>query len=119
MSAALDLANYFRRWRFASATEAQFQDSIAAALRARGCAFEREVLLSEGDRIDFLLENGVGIEVKVKGSAAAAERQLRRYAKSDRVKELMLVTSRSQVAVQPTSIDGKLVVCSIWYGGLA
>lgn len=118
MGAARELAAYLRRWRYAATTESEFQAAIAAALSASGREFEREVLLAKGDRIDFLLPDGVGIEVKIHGTAAAAERQLRRYAKSDRVRELILMTSRSQVAVQPEAIDGKPVVCVIWYGGL-
>jgi len=108
---------HLKKFRFQATTEAEFQDAIAEAL-GREFTFRREVRLSEKDRIDFLLGNGVGIEVKIKGTAAAAEAQLRRYAKSEQVKALILVTSRSQVAVQPSSIDGKRVAVFTWYGGL-
>ena len=44
-------------------------------------------------RIDFLTDNGAGIEVKVAGSLAAATRQLLRYAHSPDVRALLLVTT--------------------------
>lgn len=112
------MVDLLKRYRFRSTTEAEFQEAIAAALTAGGFGHRREVRLTTADRIDFLLDCGVGIEVKIQGTAAAAERQLRRYAASDEVKALILVTSRSQVAVQPRLIDGKRIRVVTWYGGL-
>jgi len=111
------VVRHLAKFRFQATTEAEFQNSIAEAL-GREFTFRREVRLAPGDRIDFLLDNGVGIEVKTQGTAATAEKQLRRYAKSEQVKALILMTSRSQVAVQPLSIDGKPVRTVIFYGGL-
>lgn len=119
MTSAHEIAAHLRCFRYGARTEAEFQECIGAVLTLRNAPFEREVLLSKGDRIDFLLADGVGIEVKIKGTAAAAEAQLRRYARSPRVKELILMTSRSQVAVQPSEIDGKPVLSVVWYGGLS
>ena len=56
--------------------------------------------------IDFLAGD-VGIEVKIKGSAADAFRQLKRYAESDRIGSLILVTSKA-MALPPRVLGKRL-----------
>lgn len=94
-------------YRFAN--EDDLQRGIARALANAEIAFEREVVLRRSDRIDFLC-GPIGIEVKVDGSISALTRQLMRYAESDRVRAIVLVTSRSRLGVQlPLSMNGKIV----------
>ncbi len=57
-----------------------------------GIAYEREVVLSDDSRIDFLIGN-LGIEVKIKGSKKAIYYQCERYCKFDRISELVLLTN--------------------------
>lgn len=52
--------------------------------------------LDEAGRIDFLTADGVGLELKVKGSATDVLRQLERYAHAPHVSALLLVTTRAQ-----------------------
>lgn len=118
MSDLEKVVDHLKKFRFQATTEAEFQVAIAHALGTGGFKFRAEVRLSPKDRIDFLLDSGVGIEVKTNGTAAAAERQLRRYAESEQVKALVLMTSRSQVAVQPRLINSKRIRTVIFYGGL-
>lgn len=106
------------RFRFRHTSEEDLQRAIAQVLERSGVPFRREVKLGPRDRIDFLLDGGVGIEVKVKGSATQAARQLQRYAKSDQVTELVLVTSRSQVGRQLDEYLGKRVRVHFILGGL-
>lgn len=75
--------------------EAILQDQIADTLSKAGLNHKREVWLSEADRIDFMCDDGVGIEVKIKGSAANIARQLKRYESADNLRHLVLVTRRS------------------------
>lgn len=97
-----DLAAYLRAWRFAFASEAELHAGITKALTEEDWTFEHEVTLSPRDRIDFLVERSIGVEVKVKGRRAAVEDQLARYAEHDRLKALVLVTTRVQLtAVSP------------------
>lgn len=91
------------------AGEGQLQEGIAGALDAAGIAHQREVRLSGADRIDFLVDAGLGIEVKIAGQSAAAARQLGRYAQSGQVTELMLVTTRARHRDLPRVIGGKPV----------
>lgn len=87
--------------------ELRLQEEIAAVFAAAGVAFEREVMLTPKDRIDFLV-GAVGIEIKVKGAAHAVARQLLRYAEHERIGELVLFTTRTQIVV-PTTLGGKVV----------
>ena len=72
--------------------ERELQEGLAAALHAAGVHAAREVALSPHDRIDFLC-GSVGVEVKVKGPWIAVAQQMQRYAESDRVDSLLLVTT--------------------------
>ena len=98
-----------RGCRFRYADEDQLQEGLTAALRAAGFEPEREVILSPRDRIDLLVDR-VGIETKVAGRRDALRRQLERYAESDRVDVLVVVTNRVRHLRLPIEINGKLVI---------
>ncbi|HEX4334739.1 MAG TPA: hypothetical protein VH062_02430 [Polyangiaceae bacterium] len=104
--------------RFPSSTEARLQLAIADHLTAAGVAFQREHRFSAEDRVDFFVDGGVALEVKTKGSATEVARQLMRYAQHDAVRELLLVTSRMQLACVPRELNGKPVRVSIQWSGL-
>lgn len=94
-------------YRFAN--EDELQRGISRALANAEISFGREVVLRRSDRIDFLCGT-VGIEVKVGGSISALTRQLMRYAESERVGAIVLVTNRSRFGAQlPSSMNGKMV----------
>lgn len=93
-----------RSFRFVS--EDDLQRGLAEAFAADGFSFVREVPLSKRDRIDFLVGD-VGIEVKIGGALSALTEQLLRYAKADRVRELVLVTSHQRLGNLPREIGGK------------
>lgn len=73
-------------------TEAAAQRGLARLFEADGLAHQAEVTLSAADRIDFLVGR-VGVEVKIGQPRREVLRQLERYAGSDRVDELLLVTA--------------------------
>lgn len=109
------------RGRFRYCDELQLHDGMVIALNTAGIPVEgrnREVRLPGAGRIEFLL-GGLGIEVKVKGPAGAVWRQLHRYAASDLIQELLLVTTRARHAVAaPIELDGKPVTVLVLRGGL-
>lgn len=73
-------------------------DEIAKNLVSEGISFEREVFVAKGSRVDFLVEGGVVIEVKKgKPNSKTVARQLERYASSDMVSEVILVSERGLV----------------------
>lgn len=75
--------------------ESPMQLAIERQLRLSGIGFDREHRLAKRDRIDFLIDGGVGIEVKVGQSYTAVALQLLRYTESELVTGLILVTTRS------------------------
>lgn len=91
--------------RFRFANEEELQRGVGEALAE--WKPEREVVLGPKDRVDFLLW-GVGIEIKIKGGISALTRQLHRYAQHDRIRSLVVVTSREQYRLQlPSQLNGK------------
>jgi len=80
------------RSRINVSTEDSAHLSLSKALRAQGMVVEDEVRLSPKDRIDLLIGT-VGVEVKIKGQRRDIYHQLQRYAASDRIEALVLVTS--------------------------
>jgi hypothetical protein len=95
--------------RFSYANEADLQRGIEDTIVRLGVVFTREVVLSSKDRIDFLTEDGVGIEVKVDGSANDVARQVGRYTRHDSIRAVLLVTTKSRHRDLPDSLNGKPV----------
>ena len=96
-----------RRFRFAH--ERELQEGIARALADESIAFTREARLGDAGCIDFLCNEGIGLEVKVGGPLAAVTRQMHRYACRDEVRALLLVTSRRALDRLPETMMGKPV----------
>ena len=100
------IADLVQTHRFRYRNEVELQDALEHVLLNSGHAVLREVRLSSRDRIDFLVGR-TGIEVKVKGAAAAVQRQLQRYAHSPLLDELLLVTTTQRHLDMPADIGGK------------
>lgn len=110
-----EIADLVRRYRFTYRNEAELQDALAAMLEDADYDVEREVRISDRDRLDLMVGR-VAIEVKTKGSPVNLARQLQRYAHSDLVEEIVLVTSRPQhEAFLGAEIAGKPVEVA-WIG---
>lgn len=106
-------------YRFSSTTEVELQRGIETVLRGAGYVFEREKHLSRKDRPDFLLEDGVAVEVKTDGSLTDVMRQLSRYAERDAVTAIVFVTTRATQAVRiPHEFCGKPVRVVLLAGAL-
>ena len=110
MTKVEEVASVFRSYGYHFQREEDLQEAVAAILRAEGIPYEREKRLSAGDRVDFFLPlTGIGIEVKVDGPANAVARQLQRYARSDLVAGLVLVTGKMRHRQVPRELNGKEV----------
>lgn len=106
---AATLVTLLRRHRFTFASESELQAGIAEVLRTAQIPFEREVTIGARDRIDFLVD-GVGVEVKINGSADNLIRQLSRYAQAAVITELLVVSSRCKLTGGlPDSLSGKAI----------
>jgi hypothetical protein len=101
-----DIVEILEAYEFDLSSEGDLQDGISQVLDREGIDYDREVRLSPQDRIDFLIDD-VGIEVKINGSITSVVKQLQRYAKSDRITSLILVTGRTQLSRIPDRLNGK------------
>jgi hypothetical protein len=100
-----ELTTYLRRQRYQFGTEGALQRSLEEALTASGVPFEREARLGPANRIDFLVQGGLGIEAKVRYPRRAIYRQLVRYAEVEQITALVLVTATSLGL--PPLVNGK------------
>lgn len=104
-----------RSHRFLYDNEIQLQDGLAECFTKAGIAFEREARLSPANKIDFMLPEGVGLEVKIKGSPTEVARQLLAYVGEAQVLELILVTGRAVLGRLPDELLGKRIhVVPLW-----
>lgn len=101
------VAGVLKQYRFKYASEKDLQRGIEEVLVKHGVPYQREVALGPGSYLDFLVGDGVGIEVKVDGSNSNVFRQLHRYAEFPQVKSLILYTTRTRhkAGLPPTMRD--------------
>lgn len=90
--------------------EIHIHNEIKSLLEKNHVDFTYEKKLGKGNRIDFLLDNGIGIEVKKgKPNRTQVMKQLDRYSSFDSINETILVIERS--IDLPNEINGKR--CSV------
>lgn len=82
------------------------QDKIEEVLNTNKIEYTREAKLTKQDRVDFLVGT-IGIEVKLKTPLTQVVRQLHRYAQSENIEELLLVTTSPQLQTVPKEFNGK------------
>lgn len=76
-------------------TQSQIMDALLQNNRETIYSVKREYRLDSRNVIDFLVNDSIGIEVKLKGSRRAIYLQCARYCEFDQVQELILVTNRA------------------------
>jgi hypothetical protein len=82
------------------------QDLIEESFIKHDIPFQKEYRLAPRNRIDFLIEGGIGVEVKRgKPNRTAVTKQLERYASFEEIKTIILVVERN-VNI-PNTIMGK------------
>jgi hypothetical protein len=105
----LALCQKLQSTKFNFSNEIELHLGIAQLLDSLQIHYQTEVIMTPEDRIDFLLPEKVGIEVKVDGSTAEVTRQLWRYAQQEAIAEIILVTTRSKHRTIAGPINGKPV----------
>jgi len=91
-----DTLSALRALRISGVTlEEEIYSHISNALNAADIAYSREVRLAPGCRVDYLLPEGIIIEVKKgKPNRTALLSQLERYAGLDEVSHLIVIVQR-------------------------
>jgi hypothetical protein len=111
-----DVLRLIHSSRITLGTEGVAQDDLEKVLQAAGMPYEREVILSSTDRIDFLIGD-VGVEMKISGSPKAIFRQVERYTTHDRIGSMVLATNKAMKL--PAIVGGKpAAVASLGRGWL-
>jgi molybdopterin-biosynthesis enzyme MoeA-like protein len=106
------IARLCQTLRFQGDRECELQDALEDIFRSASLKAKREMELTPQNRIDFLIER-IGVEVKVDGSTMAVTRQLLRYAESDLIDQLLLVTTKAKHrAIRP--MLGQKPVRVVW-----
>jgi hypothetical protein len=105
-----DLLNFFKKNRFSLEDEKTLQAEIALKLATEDrfphrLPYLREFRLDDHSIIDFLVNENIGIEVKLKGSAMSIFRQCERYCQFPAIEALILLTNKSMAL--PPEINGK------------
>lgn len=90
-----ELVASLRKQRYRLGTEARLQASVAENLNSLigEDKFKAEAVIGSGERIDFLIDGGIGIECKLKCSRRAIYRQLTRYSECKSINALILITA--------------------------
>jgi hypothetical protein len=101
-----------------AASELELQAQIADELFSAGIWYERERHLGLAGTIDFYVpEARLGVEIKVDGSPSAVLQQLFRYAGSEDVRALLLVTTRATHRGLGGVLQGKPIDVCFVVGG--
>lgn len=85
--------------------EKAVQEDISRLLDGAGIRHKREVRLSDGNVVDFMIEGGIAVEVKLKAAKREIFRQCERYCRHSQVNALVLV-SGTPIGL-PADICGK------------
>ena len=102
--------------RYETATEDAFQSSTQDILTKAGVSYIREHRFNAKDRIDFLVEGHIGLELKIEGSVNTIARQLMRYALIEEVAEVVLFTCRARHCTMIRHLNGKPVHVALYQG---
>lgn len=102
------LVDAIEDYRYNIQNEMDFHKGLEQAFAEAHLEVVHEYNLGKSGNIDFFLD-GIGIEVKVKGSSSAVLRQIYKYLECDEVKEIILVTTKNTHRGMPNELLGKSV----------
>lgn len=93
------------QYQYNMKSELDVHDGMQQAFESADIPFKREYKLNEQDIVDFLIDDQLAIEVKIKGRPMDIFRQCERYCKHENVKAIILASSRHMGL--PEEINGK------------
>jgi hypothetical protein len=99
-----ELVQVLKHQRFALHQEKELQAGIEQLLIQKSIEYTREVPLSKGSIIDFMVGN-IGIEVKIKSAPKSIYYQCVRYCQFQEVNSIILLTNK--IIKLPSTINKK------------
>ncbi len=100
-----EFLSLMRRTPLVLKDEKSVQVSIETVLNSHGFDFKREVRLSQKDIVDFMLKDGIAVEVKLGGRPMPTFKQCERYCEHPQVNALVLMTAKTMGF--PPEVKGK------------
>lgn len=107
MHTGLTISALLRRNRFRLGHEDLLQQDVEALFRREGVPYQREFILGPADRVDFLVDGRIAVELKIRARKRVIYGQLVRYAAHDIVESLVLA-SVTPMGIPPMA-NGKVV----------
>nr|EES53262.1 MAG: hypothetical protein UBAL3_80150051 [Leptospirillum ferrodiazotrophum] len=101
-----DLISSLFRLRFRYTTERDLQNGFEKVFLEKDIPFVREYPVTTADRLDFWVDGGIALEVKIKGSLPDLIRQIARYARHKDVREILVVGTPRWIPQVPATIEG-------------
>lgn len=104
---SIAICDLLSRFKFNCQDEKSLQNGIETVLSCQRISYQRELHITKKDRPDFMLCNGLAIEVKIQGSQSQFLRQASRYLLDDKVSELILVGTPHWISSVPAILHNK------------
>ena len=109
-----DLVRLLESKRYDTSSELEMQSSTQDVLTEAGVSFIREFRFNPRERVDFFVEGGIALELKIEGSMNAIARQLMRYAMIEEVAEVVLFTTLTRHCNMIRHLNGKPVHVALY-----
>ncbi len=111
-----EIIELLSKQRFSVENEKELQAQISTALATGGFVNVREYRLNAKSIIDIYvpdpIKGGVGIEIKISGTAKSIHAQLSRYAFDAKITSLILITNRT-IGLAPTLNDKPIQIIKL------
>lgn len=104
-----ELSGILRARRYNVTCERELQEAVESILLQASVKFVREYRIGPKDRVDFMVDPGIALELKVGGRPAQLVEQLQRYAMHPDVTSVILMTTRMTHCCMPSTLAGKSV----------
>ena len=101
-------------YRITFKDEKALQSDLARLFVEHSIKFDREVRLDDENIVDFMLEEGLAVECKIKGGTTKLIRQLARYASHEKVKSILVITNMNKLAALPEVICSKKIFAHVF-----
>ena len=108
MCEIIELINALKNVKFDFSNEKAVQSKIQKIFDEKQIKYQREVILDANNIPDFVVDDIICVEVKIKGTKKGIYKQLERYSKFEQFTSILLLTNKA--VTMPNQINGKSVI---------